>query len=88
MVRTKTATLKKPKNTIVAENQNDDENADPVVTKTKKPLEFDLPEEAAPLDDKIDDDAPAVNEETDELSSDESTLDDDELNPFGDKWEQ
>ncbi|HTK33512.1 MAG TPA: hypothetical protein VL335_03135 [Candidatus Paceibacterota bacterium] len=58
-------------------------------SKLKKPAEVDaadiLPEVA--IDEKIDEDAPVIpleDEEAEELP----TLDDEDLNPFGDKWEE
>ena len=58
------------------------------VQKNKKPIEIEMPEteSTASLDEKNEDDA--GGEESEELATDEATLDDEELNPFGDKWEQ
>jgi hypothetical protein len=44
-------------------------------------------EPAVIIDEKVDEDLPVVAED-EESAVDEVTLDDEELNPFGDKWEQ
>jgi len=44
-------------------------------------------EPAVIIDEKVDEDLP-VSSEDEESAADEVTLDDEELNPFGDKWEQ
>ncbi len=56
--------------------------------KVKKPIEIDLPEEPAVIEEKLVEEDPLAAEETEEAAVEEITLDDDELNPFGDKWEQ
>ncbi len=56
--------------------------------KIKKAIEVELGDEVvAPLE-KLEDDAPAAAEDGDELSTDELSLDEEEINPFGDKWEE
>jgi hypothetical protein len=65
----------------------EDELKDPQIQSDKKVIDPDLILDTAPLDEKIDDEIVAPTEETDE-SGDELSLDDEELNPFGDKWEQ
>ncbi len=56
--------------------------------KIKKVIEVELGDEiVAPLE-KLDDDAPVVSEDGEELSTDELGLDEEEINPFGDKWEE
>lgn len=58
--------------------------------KTKKALEVDEPETILGLEEKeekLDEDGmPIVDDE--ESGSDDSGIDDEELNPFGDKWEE
>jgi len=61
--------------------------ADPLASKLRKPLEIDEPELAS-ADEKPEDDAPAVEGEEADALAEEASLDDEELNPFGDKWEQ
>ncbi len=51
--------------------------------------EADAPIILPDLEEKIaDEDAPVVGTEEDEESEETPTLDEEELNPFGDKWEQ
>ena len=52
-----------------------------------KANEFNLPEDPVPLEEKTDEEVPATDD-PDEVASDEIALDDEELNPFGDKWVQ
>jgi len=52
----------------------------------KKPVEFDLADPTA-VDEDAKSDPLAPTDESDELASDDAALDDEELNPFGDKWE-
>jgi hypothetical protein len=57
----------------------------------KKIIEADAPIVIPELEEKaIEEDAPAaaVEGEEEEESEDTATLDDEDLNPFGDKWEQ
>lgn len=57
--------------------------------KSKKAIDIEAVLEPAPIvEEKVDDEIVSPLEDADELSSDELSLDDDELNPFGDKWEQ
>jgi hypothetical protein len=44
--------------------------------------------EPAPIIEEKEEDIATPSEDSDEFSTDELSLDDDELNPFGDKWEQ
>ena len=55
---------------------------------TKKPIEIEIREDAAQSEEKTDSEIPAAADEQEELATEEASLDDDELNPFGDKWEQ
>ncbi len=60
---------------------------DPIPLKNKKPLEIDEPEVAvAGVEEKIEED-PLVAAVEDE-ESEEAVLDGEELNPFGDRWEE
>ncbi len=57
--------------------------------KAKKSVDIESAlEPAAIIDEKSDDEIPAVTEDGEDALGDELSLDDDELNPFGDKWEQ
>ncbi len=87
---TKHAQNKKTKSeTRVEESHTETEEVmDIPPTKSKKPLELDLPEPVIGTDEKPEVDPLIPEEETDETTSEEVSLDDDELNPFGDKWEQ
>jgi hypothetical protein len=60
------------------------------VQKNKKPIELELPEEpvAVVIDDKTEEETAVLGEEAEELAAEDLGLDDEELNPFGDKWEQ
>lgn len=68
----------------------EEEALDTKALKAKKALELELPEEpiAISIEDKPEEDSPVVAEDAEELAAEEISLDDDELNPFGDKWEQ
>lgn len=59
------------------------------MSQTKKTIELDLPEDTVPVTEEkiIDDESPAA-EDAEDAAADEISLDDEELNPFGDKWEQ
>ena len=54
--------------------------------KAKKPIEIDEPE-AGVIDEKIEDD-PLVGASEEDDAADEASLDGEELNPFGDRWEE
>ncbi len=94
MLRTKTPhqklikTRSKPAESVAKEEDGEAVMID--VVKSKKPLEIEIPEdviETAIVEEKADDES-TVAEDAEEAAADEVTLDDDELNPFGDKWEQ
>ncbi len=55
--------------------------------KAKKPIEIDEPEPAVAVDEKAEEDPLAVATEEDD-SVEEISLDGEELNPFGDRWEE
>jgi hypothetical protein len=84
------STLKKTKVKKVAtapkKNDEEDEVAEsiPVPGKVKVPIEIDEPDTAPIIDEKAEED-PLVAEVEDELADDSGI--EDELDPFGDKWE-
>jgi len=67
--------------------QDEDELKDASVLNEKKIIDVDAALEPALIEDKEDEDLPVTPEDTDD-PADELSLDDEELNPFGDKWEQ
>ncbi|MFA6295471.1 MAG: hypothetical protein WC666_03540 [Candidatus Paceibacterota bacterium] len=86
--------LKQMKNRVrsktvpVVKQETPEDIIDPQLLKNKKIIELDTVEDAVPvLEEKSDEETPAT-EDTDDSNTDEISLDDDELNPFGDKWEQ
>ena len=69
------------------ESRTQDESVIIPKEEIKKTIEI---EETLPLldtDEKLESDAPLVDSES-EIESDELELDEEEINPFGDKWEQ
>jgi hypothetical protein len=79
---------KQPKNKVVSKPvETDDEIKEPLDTKKAIDIEAAL-EPAAIVDEKVEDDLPIAPTEDGEEAAEELSLDDDELNPFGDKWEQ
>jgi len=67
--------------------QEDDELKDSAIISDKKIIDVDAVLEPALIEEKGDDEVPVVTEDAEE-GGDEISLDDEELNPFGDKWEQ
>ncbi len=67
-----------------------EENEEEIVgPKAKKSVDLESALEPANIiDDKTDDEIPVITDDGEESTSEELSLDDDELNPFGDKWEQ
>ncbi len=65
------------------------EDAEEVVgPKAKKGVDLESAlEPASIIDEKVDEDLP-ISLDDEESASEEISLDDEELNPFGDKWEQ
>ena len=61
--------------------------ASPVIGKSKKPLDLDDPELIPGTEEKIEDDDPLAEDAADENSDDEASIDEEDVNPFGDKWE-
>ncbi len=77
---------------VVAEIEEHDEEEMIAIEgkgKTKKPLEIDAADILPEVEEKavIDEENPLLSAE-DEESEDAPSLDDEDLNPFGDKWEQ
>lgn len=74
---------------VVEEHEEAEEHHDDAPSKAKKPIEID---EHEPIlggtDEKLEEDPLAAPTEDDELSGDELSLDGEELNPFGDRWEE
>ncbi len=62
---------------------------DTLPAKSKKPLEIvDELEPVAVVEEKLEEDPLIAATEEDELGSEEISLDTEELNPFGDRWEE
>ena len=63
--------------------------ARPQTLKVKKPIDLDIAEDAIPaLEEKAVDEESLAAEDAEDAATEEISLDDEELNPFGDKWEQ
>lgn len=78
---------KEDKNTKDIAGENEEEEI--VGPKTKKSVDLESALEPANIvDDKTEDEIPVITDDSEESTSEELSLDDDELNPFGDKWEQ
>lgn len=87
--RSKMATKSK-KVAPVAEHTNEHEQEPDLelkAGKVKKPIEIDEPEPAIAVEEKAEEDPLAVATEEDD-SAEEISLDGEELNPFGDRWEE
>ncbi len=72
-------------------NEIDNESEAPELDgpKAKKGVDLEAAlEPAAIIDEKTEDEVLPVGEESEDGVADELSLDDEELNPFGDKWEQ
>jgi hypothetical protein len=88
----KVATKNKTKEKEVSPQETDAETSEDSMEldgpKAKKGVDLESAlEPAVIIDEKSDEDVPVVTDD-DESSTDELSLDDEELNPFGDKWEQ
>lgn len=85
--RVKTTKTKKaaPENEV----QHDEETEVEILpSKNKKPIEVDEPEPAiAAVDEKLEED-PLIAAIEDDDAAEEMSLDGEELNPFGDRWEE
>ena len=57
------------------------------LSKSSKPIEIDEPEAVAAVDEKLEEDPLAAATEEDD-SAEEISLDSEEVNPFGDRWEE
>lgn len=73
---------------VVEEHDETEEHHDVIPSKTKKPIEIDEPEPIIGGEEKLEEDPLAVPTEDDELGGEELSLDGEELNPFGDRWEE
>jgi hypothetical protein len=84
--------LKSKKTPLVADPIEEKEDGDMDISgakgKIKKTLEIDAADILPEVDEKVIDDESATLALEDEDSEELPSLDDDELNPFGDKWEQ
>ncbi|MEN9912673.1 MAG: hypothetical protein RLY66_81 [Candidatus Parcubacteria bacterium] len=85
-----TAKKTKKVDPIVEEHDEAEEHReDAPAAKAKKPIEI---EEHEPIlggtDEKVEEDPLAAPAEDDELAGEELSLDGEELNPFGDRWEE
>lgn len=83
-------TTKKPVKAVVGDVEEKDEEdivINPTKSVSKKPAEIDAVDILPEVDEKIEDDAPVLGIE-DEDSEDVPSLDSEDLNPFGDKWEE
>ena len=89
MAQKKIVHLKQAKNKKVErETENELDVPETEETKSKKPLDLEAAlEPASVIEDKIEED-PLVATEDSEEDEDGLSLDDDELKPFQDKWEQ
>lgn len=85
------ATKTRPKNKKVApppaDEQEEGVGADMLPTKIKKPLEIEEHEPIIGIEEKPEEDPLAAPVEEDE-AAEELSLDGEELNPFGDRWEE
>jgi hypothetical protein len=96
MTRTKTPALKKQKARLISgakktgaiepAHHEDDTLIAPSIL--KKPVDLDIVETAIGIDEKIDPEAPLIDDSSEESASDEMGIDEEDVNPVGDKWEQ
>ncbi|MEI7462821.1 MAG: hypothetical protein WCK03_00305 [Candidatus Taylorbacteria bacterium] len=78
---------KKPKTLIKDTSEDADDIAAPV-SKINKVIDIYIQDDVVGVvEEKPETDPLTTNEESDESASEESGLDDEEINPFGDKWE-
>ena len=86
MLSTKTARAKKKKGVEKKVEVTDSIPTPMNMLRSRMPAEFDDPEtETATLEKP---EVLPVDDETEELATEEVALDDEEVNPFGDKWEE
>ena len=77
----------KPKTSIKDTSEDADDIAAPV-SKINKVIDIYIQDDVVGVvEEKPETDPLTTNEESDESASEESGLDDEEINPFGDKWE-
>ena len=86
--KTKKTAKEEPKKKQPETEEEEDTEEEKPVSSIKKPLEIDEPEPILPLEEKLDDDAVPVIDEEDAVGTEETGIDEEELDPFGDKWEQ
>lgn len=72
---------------IEEEVEREEHETDVAPGKVKKPIEIEEPEADVGVDEKSEEDPLLGANEEDELS-DEVSLDGEEINPFGDRWEE
>lgn len=82
MARTKELSPKKSKIATRIGNRDTKEK------KIEKPIPIDDPELILPVADKVADEEENPESEEGELAGEETGLDSDEVDPFGDKWEE
>ena len=69
-------------------NHTEEHEEEELPTKAPKIIEIDEPEPVVgAIEEKNEDDIPVAIEDEDSLGSDDSSLDDEEVDPFGDKYE-
>ncbi len=85
---TKSTKIKAKKSAPVVESTHEETESEIglVPSKIKKPVELDEPEAVASIDEKIEDDPLIAATEEEEVE--EVSLDGEDLNPFGDRWEE
>lgn len=87
MVRTKTSGTKKTK--VRENNKERDDIVDNMLTKGKKILETeDSDIFTAPIVEEKNEEVVLAEEDQEELALDDAGMDEEEINPFGDKWEE
>ena len=93
MARTSTQT--KPRKAVTKLAAVETEERLEAFPKTKKVIEIEEPEAVLGTalipeekEEKLDEDGMPITEDEDEAASDEAGIDDEEVNPFGDKWEE
>lgn len=85
----RTTTQIKPKKAATLVNTNIEQEGEiEAFPKIKKVLEVEEPETVLGIDEKVDEDGSPLGDSEDELASEDATIDDEEVNPFGDKWEE
>lgn len=89
-LKTKDKTKNKKPEAHEEENVEKDGDVESFPVKGKKvaPVVIDDHPEVEIPEEKVEDEVVVKPEDVEDLLADELTLDDDELNPFGDKWEE